>query len=142
MLVAGQDLVAGNAYTYKIPMVRNQVDTHTSISYKLSTMLVRNKDQRVFTMEEFVFLNHAYIDPVHTDMTAANFKLQSANDYVQQTTMDLAVMFNYNIAAPQRILLKWNNNNLGILRSQLLGISISGCKVEVFDKIYLIMITP
>jgi hypothetical protein len=33
-------------------------------------------------MEEFNFLNHAYIDPVHTDMTSANFKVTSTNNYV------------------------------------------------------------
>ncbi|KAL4505213.1 hypothetical protein ABPG72_016280 [Tetrahymena utriculariae] len=143
MLVQGQDLVAGTQYIFKIPMVRNPLLQHTSLSYRISTIKINNIDQRVFTLEQYWFINHAYVDPVHTDMTSANFQMNSINNYVQQNTMDLSVKFNYNIAQPQRILLKWDNNNPNsINRLQLLTITISGCIVEVFPTIYLIMITP
>ncbi|KAL4462643.1 hypothetical protein ABPG74_000473 [Tetrahymena malaccensis] len=141
--VNGQDLNAGQQYIFKIPMVRNPKDQHTSLSYKIQTVFINNKDMRKQILDEFWFINHAYVDTTHNDMTNANFKMNSINDYVQQNTMDLSVQFNYDIGPPQRILLKWDNNNdLAFDRSQLNAIQISGCKVEVFDKIYLIMVSP
>ncbi|KAL4494248.1 hypothetical protein ABPG73_018767 [Tetrahymena malaccensis] len=141
--VNGQDLNAGQQYVFKIPMVRNPQDQHISLSYKISTVFINNKDMRKQILDEFWFINHAYVDTIHNDMTSANFNMNSINDYVQQNTMDLSVQFNYDIGPPQRILLKWDNNNdLAIDRTQLNTIQISGCKVEVFDKIYLIMVTP
>ncbi|KAL4462636.1 hypothetical protein ABPG74_000466, partial [Tetrahymena malaccensis] len=143
MLVQGQDFLAGKQYVFKIPMIRNPLLQHISLSYKISTIKINSIDQRVLTMDSYWFINHAYIDPLHTDMTSANFQMNSINNYVQQNTMDLSVQFNYNIASPQRILLKWDNNNPNsINRLQLFTITISGCIVEVFPTIYLIMITP
>ncbi|EWS73605.1 hypothetical protein TTHERM_000252299 (macronuclear) [Tetrahymena thermophila SB210] len=141
--VNGQDLNADQQYIFKIPMIRNPANQHSSLSYKISTIFISNKDMRKQILDEFWFINHAYVDTVHTDMTDANFKINSFNDYVLQNTMDLSVQFNYDIGPPQRILLKWDNNNdIAIDRKQLMAIQISGCKVEVFDKIYLIMVTP
>ncbi|EWS73604.1 hypothetical protein TTHERM_000251239 (macronuclear) [Tetrahymena thermophila SB210] len=141
--VYGQDLNAGKQYVFKIPMIKNPKNQHISLSYKISTVYISNQDMRKQILDEFWFINHAYVDTVHTDMTSINFKMNSINDYVMQNTMDLSVQFNYNIGPPQRILLKWDNNNdKAIDRTQLMTIQISGCKVEVFDKIYLIMVTP
>jgi hypothetical protein len=58
--------------------------------------------------------------------------------------MDLAVELNYPIAAPKRVLLKWWNKYKGMnpIQFKTPGIFVSQCTVEVFDKIFLIMITP